>query len=319
MEEKERKEFLSKLDELKSMFAFGLRFVPFLEELLIFVQEMTPMLNEMDESIRESSGKIPEAGRQLDRMNSMLGRLDEISRDFQEVSRRVVAEGEVISEITGSIEKLLKLPDTRDRLSEVFENEEARELGVRIKTAVGKFLAEKPDESLPDKVSRLLEDAAADATDILNAFQAQDITSQQIENSQAMLGSIQERLDSLIARYSEVEPPPETLSGAGAAAEEVSGTQAGLVADEAVELEKGEEEVEELPEELPETAEALPEQEGEEELAEAAATQEEIDSLFGNLESEREDKAGGEAPISEAFEGAEVESAQGLEDTEELP
>lgn len=221
MEEKDIEGILKKVEELKAVFDFGVRFVPFLEELLIFVQEMSPKLNEMYKSIQENSSKMPEAARQLDKVDSILSKLDEINQNFQEVSRRLVAEREVISEITGSIEKLLKISDTHKKLSKVFENKEARELGIQIKAAVDKFLAEKVDESLPDKVDQLLQDTKNDASDIMNALQVQEILPQQIESAQALLSSIQERLNSLIVKYSEAEPTPAIVAEAGAREEVV--------------------------------------------------------------------------------------------------
>ena len=43
MEEKDIKGILRKVEELKAVFTFGVRFVPFLEDLLIFVQEMASL------------------------------------------------------------------------------------------------------------------------------------------------------------------------------------------------------------------------------------------------------------------------------------
>ena len=70
MQEKDIQGILKKVEELKSVFTFGVKFIPFLEDLLVFVQEMAPMLNEMNRSIQDSSSKMPKAVQQLDKVTS---------------------------------------------------------------------------------------------------------------------------------------------------------------------------------------------------------------------------------------------------------
>ncbi len=222
MQDKDIQNILRKVEELKAVFTFGVRFVPFLEDMFMFVKEMAPMLSEMSRSIQESSSKMPKAVQQLDKVTSatematheildkvddMLSKLGEISASFQAVSRRLAAEREAVDAITGHIEQLLSQPAARRGLSAVFEDPQAREQGMRIKEIVDRFLAEKLDEDLPQQVEGLLEATQGDAYDIMNSLQVQDITTQQIEAAHSMLYSIQERLNNLILKYSEAEPP----------------------------------------------------------------------------------------------------------------
>lgn len=224
MQEKDIKGLLSKVDELKMVFSFGVRFVPFLEDLLVFVQEMAPMLNEMNRSIQDSSAKMPKAVQQLDkvtsatelatneildRVDSMLARMDEVNASFNLIRGRLSAEQGALNSIAGAIEELLAIPGVRESLNRVFEDKRAREKGVEIKRIVDEFIAGRIEDSVPEKVEQALQDTQSDAYDIMNALQVQDITAQQIEGAHALLRSVQERLNELIVKYSEVEPPQE--------------------------------------------------------------------------------------------------------------
>jgi len=222
MQEKDINGILSKVEELKSVFSFGVKFLPFLEDLLVFVQEMAPMLNEMNQSIQDSSSKMPKAVQQLDKVtsatelatneildkvDSMLGRLDQVSANFNTVRERLSAEQTALSGIAGAIEELLELPGVRESLNRVFEDEKARQKGVEIKKIVDEFLSGKIGEDVPQAVEALLQDTQTDAYDIMNALQVQDITAQQIEGAHGLLRSVQERLNMLITKYSEASPP----------------------------------------------------------------------------------------------------------------
>jgi len=222
MQERDIQGILQKVEELKAVFSFGVRFLPFLEDLLVFVQEMAPMLNEMNQSIQDSSSKMPKAVQQLDKVtsatelatneildkvDSMLGRLEQVNTNFNIVRERLSAEQTALTGIAGAIEELLALPGVRETLNRMFEDEKARQKGVEIKTIVDEFLAGKIGDDLSQNVESLLQDIQTDAYDIMYALQVQDITTQQIEGAHAMLRSIQERLNHLINKYSEAAPP----------------------------------------------------------------------------------------------------------------
>jgi len=230
MQEKDIQRILKRVEELRAFFTFSGSLIPFLKEMLLFVQEMEPMLSEMNKSFQESSSKMPGADQQLDKMPSapeiathemldkidgMLGKMDELNNVFSQINTRLKAEKEAVAGISGTVEQLLKLPDARKLLSQLFDNEEARELGVKVKEIVDEFLADSLEESVAEKASQLLHDTQTGAHDIMNALQVQDITTQQIEAAHSLLRSVQERLNTLITKYSEAELP-EILSGEGA-------------------------------------------------------------------------------------------------------
>jgi len=326
MEEKDIQGILKKVEELRAFFTFSVRLIPFLEDLLLFVQEMAPMLNEMNQSILESSSKMPTAVQQLDKVSNateiathqmldkiddLLGKMDELSNAFSQVNARLKAEKEAVTQISGAVEQLLKLPGARKSLSELFDNEEARKLGIKVKEIVDGFLAGSLEDSIPEKVDQLIQDSQTDAYDIMNSLQVQDITAQQIGAAHSLLSSVQERLNSLITKYSDAEPPG-IVSKETAFDEEASfvgAEERQKVADEA--MEQVEEEVAEVATagEAVKTEEAAVEAE-----AEVAGSQEEIDAMFADAKEEVAEEQG--VPVSETFEeGAEdVGSSQEIDE-----
>ena len=222
MQEQDIKGVLKKVEELKALFTFAVRYTPFLEDLLLFVQEMAPMLHEMSKSIEESSSKMPDAVEQLDKVtsateiatNEMLDKVDEIlikmddiSEGFTNYLERNKQEQEAIKSIASSIEQLMELPGIKEKLSQIFEDESARNIGMGIKTVVDEFLSGRIDDEVGDKILTKVQDAQGDAYDIMNALQVQDITTQQIAAAHGLLRQVQERLNKLIMDYAGTEPP----------------------------------------------------------------------------------------------------------------
>ena len=199
MQDKDINENLQKIADLKAILLFGERYLPFLEALLIFARETSPLLEELSTSLREGSGDMPGTAAGPEAAGSLLSRLDEIDVLFREAAGRLQAEREVIGAITEGIEKLLKLPEARKKLSVVFEDRQAREIGVKIKAAVDSFLGEKAAAAVAEKAGRLLQEARAEAAGLQSVFQEQGFW--KTENARALLSLVRERLDNLFDKY----------------------------------------------------------------------------------------------------------------------
>ncbi|TNE68925.1 hypothetical protein EP331_15030 [bacterium] len=59
-------EILTRIKQIKSLFAFGEGILPFLEELFVFLKEVSPLLNDVSESIMNTTGLMPDAANELD-------------------------------------------------------------------------------------------------------------------------------------------------------------------------------------------------------------------------------------------------------------
>ncbi len=358
MEEKDIQGILKKVEELRAFFTFSNSLIPFLEETLLFVQEMEPMLSEMNKSFQESSSKMPGADQQLDKVPSapeiathemldkiddMLGKVDELSNVFSQINTRLKAEKEAVAGISSTVEQLLKLPEARKTLSQLFDNEKARELGVKVKEIVDDFLAGSLEESVAEKADQLLHDTQADAHNIMNALQVQDITTQQIEAAHSLLRSVQERLNTLISKYSEAElpeilreegaveveaeKPPEVTEEAGVAVEEEAEAEpvaeieekpepTFTMEEEAVAEAEAAEAEEEAGVAVEEEAEAEPEAAEAEEEAEAAV-EEEAEAEPEAAEAEEEAEAAVEEEAEAEPEAAEPEEEKGSKEEKE--
>lgn len=59
-------EILTRIKQIKSLFAFGEGILPFLEELFVFLKEVSPLLNDVSESIMNTTGMMPDAASELE-------------------------------------------------------------------------------------------------------------------------------------------------------------------------------------------------------------------------------------------------------------
>ena len=265
MQDKDINENLQKIADLKAILLFGERYLPFLEALLIFARETSPLLEELSTSLREGSGDMPGTAAGPEAAGSLLSRLDEIDGLFREAAGRLQAEREVIGAITEGIEKLLKLPEARKKLSVVFEDRQAREIGVKIKAAVDSFLGEKAAAAVAEKAGRLLQEARAEAAGLQSVFQEQGFG--KTENARALLSLVRERLDNLFDKYPGAGLPDFIADS--------SAGSAGRMSEEALETTTAADSPQAMPEQLPvmlQSEAEMPESKAfEEEITEEAA------------------------------------------------
>jgi|WetSurMetagenome_2_1015567.scaffolds.fasta_scaffold62894_4 chemotaxis regulatin CheY-phosphate phosphatase CheZ len=59
---------LKHIEELKALFIFSKRTVPFIEDIIYFIQEIVPVLQELASSIEVTSEKLPKASKQLSKV-----------------------------------------------------------------------------------------------------------------------------------------------------------------------------------------------------------------------------------------------------------
>ena len=193
------KEVLHKVDELRALFIFGQRVLPFLEEVLNFVREMAPLLEEMNESIIESTHKIPGVASQLENVTQatqnaateILDLVDAVLLELEEIkgarnhaesafNRAVRIDGQIMrhvrKELAGKEEVLAKIEELHKRKKK--ELRQVRKWGRGTETHL---------ESVQEKVEQ-----------IMLALQVQDITAQQIAAANQLIDSISKRLSHIL-------------------------------------------------------------------------------------------------------------------------
>ncbi|KAA3615452.1 MAG: hypothetical protein DWQ05_13955 [Calditrichaeota bacterium] len=197
---------LHKVDEVKALFEFGERVIPYLEELVLFVQETAPMLEEMNTSIEESTQKMPFAVEKLDRVtettesvttsmldliDQILTNLDRIMDDMTDVEESV---NQRLAQENGLILKLARTLDGDDETKAADVETELKNL-IKIETKKAVF------NSLNERLSVM----QGDVFEIMNALQIQDITSQQIMSANSLIEAVQEKLGHLLGKFSDMD------------------------------------------------------------------------------------------------------------------
>ena len=199
-------DLIHKVEEIKALFTIGQRIVPFLEELFKFVQETAPIINDMNESIKESTKKMPKATQQLNKVTKatelatteMLDRIDTILAKITETTNSI----KVYKEANNKKDELF---ESIKKEFEKYKFENSDKLFENTKKIIEQNFNKANIDSFIDIVENTLDDIQNNVFDIMNALQFQDITSQQINAANSLLGSIQNRLNSLINKFANIK------------------------------------------------------------------------------------------------------------------
>jgi chemotaxis regulatin CheY-phosphate phosphatase CheZ len=233
-------DMLHKTEELKALFVFGQRVIPFLEEIFLFIREVTPLLENINTSIEENLSKMPKASQQLsnvtratelatteilDTLDGLSYKADVISSNLKQllaVQRQNAQEYEKIVAAVGRLQLDETTPtDQKDsiyaRLTDAIRKVESRDGGSSsnfyvetIKSAVSTLQPVKADqpqvsEELVANSDKLLESIRMDSTQIMMSLQVQDITSQQLAAVNSLLQTVQSRLSEILIHFRNTE------------------------------------------------------------------------------------------------------------------
>ncbi len=194
---------LDKINELRALFIFGQRVIPFLEELFYFVHDIVPVLEEINSSIYESASKMPRASSQLnkvtqatelatteilDNLDGVISRLNAIDSHFQTATIDLVAIDKLDTAALGLVRSSLNGGHLKEleKIEELHEQKRSHIKAVRLNAA---------------GLEQSLKEIRAKSNDIMISLQVQDITSQQIASVNHLIGSVQDRLSNLIERF----------------------------------------------------------------------------------------------------------------------
>lgn len=194
-----------KLADMKTLFQYGQKIVPILENLVDFMQETVPLLENINHSIADSTSKIPRATHQINDVTSatelatteILDLVDVISLNLREIEKK-------LKNIKSEDEQKIKL--LQDLKIAVQGNKHAENIVDEI------LRLSKMDiiESLLKYFPKLLNDTLK----ITLSLQIQDITSQQLAAVNHLIESVQDKLSSLIIDIDDIhvkEAEPQTI------------------------------------------------------------------------------------------------------------
>jgi len=198
---------LEKVNELKALFIFGQRVIPFLEELFYFVQEVVPLLDEINISIRESSGKIPRASTQLNKVT------EATEMATTEILNTVDSIVFKLGGIKANIENMKALSDKQrkivPRITRYLETLSQRYQGDEIVSALIRSWEEFQKHLCKSTMFKATKDSVENirraSTDIMVALQVQDITAQQIAAVNHLIESVQFHLQTLLGKFHEAD------------------------------------------------------------------------------------------------------------------
>lgn len=194
---------LDKINELRALFIFGQRVIPFLEELFYFVNDIVPVLEDINTSIYESASKMPHASSQLDKvteatevatteildnLDGVLSKLNAIGSHFQTATNDMVAIDSLDEEAFNLVKSSLK-GNEKELMARLTELHNRRRTHMRALRANAGGLEES------------LQDIRNKSNDIMISLQVQDITTQQIASVNHLIQSVQDRLSNLIDRF----------------------------------------------------------------------------------------------------------------------
>jgi chemotaxis regulatin CheY-phosphate phosphatase CheZ len=203
MDSKKLGGILDKIDELRALFIFGQRVIPFLEELFHFVHDIVPVLEEINLSIYESASKMPRASNQLnkvtqatelatteilDNLDRVLSRLNTIDSHFKIATDDLEAM-DVLDKKTVEVVRAAVDHSNNGLLQEIVAIHDKKQAHLN---AV---------RENAEKLEKNLKDIRAKSNDIMISLQVQDITAQQIASVNHLIDSVQDRLSGLIDRF----------------------------------------------------------------------------------------------------------------------
>jgi chemotaxis regulatin CheY-phosphate phosphatase CheZ len=228
-------EMLHKTEELKALFVFGQRVIPFLEEVFLFIREVTPLLENINVSIEENLSKMPKAAQQLssvtkatelatteilDTLDGLSYKSDVISSNLKQLIQIQRLNRTEHEKVIDAVNKLQEdgQTDTEDkesvysRLIDVIRKIEHRDGGNsstyhvdNIKSALSVLQKPEVSEELVNNSEKLLESIRMDSTQIMMSLQVQDITSQQLAAVNSLLQTVQGKLGEIMIHFRNTE------------------------------------------------------------------------------------------------------------------
>jgi chemotaxis regulatin CheY-phosphate phosphatase CheZ len=194
---------LDKINELRALFIFGQRVIPFLEELFYFVNDIVPVLEDINVSIYESANKMPRASSQLNKVTQATEiAATEILDNLDGVLSKLNAIGSHFQTATGDLTALGRLDDEEFEFLKKSLNENQKDI---LEKVIGSHTRKRDHlkalRSNAGGLEQSLQDIRTRANDIMISLQVQDITSQQIASVNHLIESVQDRLGNLIDRF----------------------------------------------------------------------------------------------------------------------
>lgn len=205
------------LSDLHSIFIWGEKAAPFLEDLIEFIESLTPLIEEINRSLHESAKRFPSAQSQLDDVtkatelatNEILSLLEKGLDECNAIDKENKSDIVVVSNFSEFKNALRS--DIRGALSD--SDPRVHVLHAKLWHQTDKLVTNLQASS--DAKKKSVTALRSKLNKILMSLQVQDITTQQISAVIHVIQSIRSRLSELYDRLSsikEIEGPEFSLS-----------------------------------------------------------------------------------------------------------
>lgn len=204
------KELLQKADELRALFIFGQRVIPFLEEIFIFVSEIEPLLEEINISIAENLKKMPNASKQLSKVTEAT---ELATTEIMDILDNLTFKTDVIS---NNLKKLQSIKDEQNKIAirllkiirqGIQSQENLDDVLPEISTLID--LIENNEDaqfsSVVTETDNILQSINFDSSSIMMSLQVQDITSQQLAAVNHLIETVQQKLMAVIDHFNKAD------------------------------------------------------------------------------------------------------------------
>jgi len=189
-----------KVDEIKALFIFGSRVMPFLEDVFNFIKDIAPLIDQINTQLLESSKRMPKASTQLNRVTEATE----------------MATQEIMDMVDGIIFNTTNIQSTFNKVKEYKEQQEDlnRKFYKKLIILEHKYtndlditglreLYEKNKESTLNAemfaaTTKNTNEIKTLAGNIMISLQVQDITAQQIASVNYLIESVHEKISTLL-------------------------------------------------------------------------------------------------------------------------
>lgn len=186
-------ELFEKLNELKSVFRYGQKLIPIIQNLIDFMQETVPLLENINSSIADSTSKIPKASLQI----------SDVTEATELATTEILDIVDLINADIDSIEKDLRGLTEREKqkLEIIEELTEAVKDNANAKLLLKNYAELNNGNIALDSMLSALQKIKNDSYNITLSLQVQDITSQQLSAVNHLIRGVQDKLFSLLVDF----------------------------------------------------------------------------------------------------------------------
>ena len=205
------------LNDLHTIFVWGERAVPFLEDLMQFIESITPLIDEINLSLNESTKRFPSAQSQLNDVtkatelatNEILSLLEKSLNDCDVIDKENKSSQETVAKFSEF--KASLRTEIRSALSE--SDPRVHVLHAKLWHQTEKLV--KQLDSASETKKKMVSALRSGLNKILMSLQVQDITTQQISAVNHVIQSVRSQLSELHDRLNSIkhiEGPDFSLS-----------------------------------------------------------------------------------------------------------